>query len=127
MPGSANDLQGVLDGYSKFCREKDLAPAVQQPHLVRWVREFLLFAQTHRGYSFEQTLDLFLSQVGGSRRHQAVAASAGGQRRSRLPLPISEGPQGRGAGRQEVTVSRRGRHAGALAGSDPATPLRQQH
>jgi hypothetical protein len=28
------------------------------------VREFLLFAQTHRGYSFEQTLDLFLAEVG---------------------------------------------------------------
>ena len=26
--------------------------------------EFLLFAQTHRGYTFEQTLDLFLAEVG---------------------------------------------------------------
>jgi hypothetical protein len=64
MPGTANDLHGVLDGYRKFLREKDSAPAVHQPHLVRWVREFLLFAQTHRGYSFEQTLDLFLAEVG---------------------------------------------------------------
>ena len=64
MPGTANDLHGVLDGYRKFLREKDLAPAAHQPHLVRWVREFLLFAQTHRGYSFEQTLDLFLAEVG---------------------------------------------------------------
>jgi len=64
MPGTANNLHGVLDGYRKFLREKDLAPAAQQPHLVRWVREFLLFAQTHRGYSFEQTLDLFLAEVG---------------------------------------------------------------
>jgi hypothetical protein len=58
MPGTTNDLQGVLEGYSKFLREKDLAPVVHQPHLVRWVREFLLFAQMHRGYSFEQTLGL---------------------------------------------------------------------
>jgi hypothetical protein len=65
MPGTTNDLHGVLDGFSKFLREKDLAPARHQPYLVRWVREFLLFAQTHRGYSFEQTLDLFLGEVSG--------------------------------------------------------------
>jgi hypothetical protein len=64
MSDTTNDLHGVLDGYSKFLQEKDLAPAAHQPHLVRWVREFLLFAQTHRGYSFEQTLDLFLAEVG---------------------------------------------------------------
>lgn len=64
MPGTANDLHGVLDGYRKFLRERDLAPASHQPYLVRWVREFLLFAQAHRGYSFEQTLDLFLAEVG---------------------------------------------------------------
>ena len=38
MPGSANDLHGVLDGYRKFLREKNLALALHQPHLVRWVR-----------------------------------------------------------------------------------------
>lgn len=32
MPGTANDLHGVLDGYSKFLREKALAPAAHQPH-----------------------------------------------------------------------------------------------
>jgi hypothetical protein len=65
MPGTANDLHGVLDGYRKFLREKDLVPVAHQPHLVRWVREFLLFARAHAGYSFEQTLDLFLAEVGG--------------------------------------------------------------
>lgn len=53
MPGTTNNLHGVLDGYSMFLREKDLAPAAHRPYLVRWAREFLLFAQTHRGYSFE--------------------------------------------------------------------------
>jgi hypothetical protein len=57
MPDIANDLHGVLDGYSMLLREKDLAPVVHQAHFVRWVREFLLFAQTYRGYSFEQSLD----------------------------------------------------------------------
>ena len=45
-------------------RTRHLAPAKHQPHLVRWVREFLLFAREHAGYSFEQTLDLFLAEVG---------------------------------------------------------------
>ena len=43
-------------------REKDLALPKHQPYLVRWVREFLLFAQGHGGYTFEQTL-LALSGV----------------------------------------------------------------
>jgi len=64
MPGAANKLQEVLDGYSKVLREKDLAPAGHQPHLVRWVREFLVFTMDHRGYSFQQTLDLFVAEVG---------------------------------------------------------------
>jgi len=54
MPGITNDLQGVREGHRKFVQEKDFWPAMHQPHLVRWVREFLVFAQTHRGYSFEQ-------------------------------------------------------------------------
>ena len=57
-------LQAVLDEYGKFLLAKDLAPAKHQPHLVRWVREFLLFAQGHGGYTFEQTLDLFLAEIG---------------------------------------------------------------
>ena len=58
-------LQAALDGYAKFLREEDLALPKHQPYLVRWVREFLLFAQGHDGYTFEQTLDLFLAEVGG--------------------------------------------------------------
>jgi len=34
-----------------------------RPYLVRRVREFLHFAQEHPGYSFEQTLDLFLEDL----------------------------------------------------------------
>ena len=57
-------LQAVLDEYGKFLQAKDLPPAKHQPHLVRWVREFLLFAQGHGGYTFEQTLDMFLAEIG---------------------------------------------------------------
>ena len=31
---------------------------------MRWVRDFLLSAREHGGYAFEQTLDLFLAEVG---------------------------------------------------------------
>lgn len=55
----------MLDGYAKFLQDKDLALDRHQPHLLRWVREFLLFARALAGHSFEQTLDLFLAEVGG--------------------------------------------------------------
>ena len=59
-------LREVLDGYAKFLQDnKKLAMDKHQPYLVRWVREFLLFARARAGYSFEQTLDLFLAEVGG--------------------------------------------------------------
>ena len=51
-------------GYANFLSERKLAPRKYQPHLVRWVREFLLFAEEHRGYMFEQALDLFLLALG---------------------------------------------------------------
>jgi len=57
-------LKTMLEGYAKFLRDRDLAPPKHQSHLVRWVREFLLFAEEHGGYTFEQTLDLFLAAIG---------------------------------------------------------------
>jgi hypothetical protein len=54
-------LESVLEGYASFLRERMLAPLKHQPYLVRWVQEFLLFAEEHRGYTFEQTLELFLA------------------------------------------------------------------
>ena len=44
MPAGGERLQTVLDGYAKFLRKKDLALPKHQPYLVRWVREFLVFA-----------------------------------------------------------------------------------
>ena len=64
MPESSQRLQAVLDGYAEFLRDKHLAFPRHQPHLVRWVREFLQFATDHAGYTFEQTLDLYLAEVG---------------------------------------------------------------
>jgi hypothetical protein len=65
MAGSDDQLAKVLDGYAAFLREKDLALDKHQPYLVRWVREFLCFARERAGYTFEQTLDLFLAEAGG--------------------------------------------------------------
>lgn len=63
MPHDGDAWQKVLAGYSNFLCEKDLAPAPQRPLLVRWIREFLTFAQAYRGFTFEQALDLFLSEI----------------------------------------------------------------
>ena len=65
MTGSDARMSAVLDWYAKFLREKDLALPKHQPYLVRWVREFLFFAQGHGGYTFEQTLHMFLAEIGG--------------------------------------------------------------
>ncbi len=56
-------LKPMLDGFGNFLNKMNLAQPKHQPYLVRWVKEFLLFAMQHRGYTFEQTLDLFLTQI----------------------------------------------------------------
>ncbi len=64
MRASDERLRAVLDGYAKFLREKKLAALKHQPYLVQRVRDFLLFARQHTGHGFEQTLDLFLAELG---------------------------------------------------------------
>ena len=71
MSEPSERLRVVMDGYASFLRERQLAPAKHQPYLVRWVREFLLFAGEHGGYTFEQTLDMFLAEVGGRAKVKA--------------------------------------------------------
>ena len=65
MTEGDEQLRAVLDGYANFLIERDVALPKHQPYLVRWVREFLRFARAHGGYTFEQTLDLFLAEIGG--------------------------------------------------------------
>jgi len=57
-------LESVPQGYANFLSERKSAPPKHQPHLVRWVQEFLLFAEDYGGYTFEQALDLFLLALG---------------------------------------------------------------
>jgi hypothetical protein len=81
MEGFDKQLRKILEGYANFLREKELAVSKHQPHLVRWVREFLVFAREHAGSTFEQTLDLFLATVGGG----VWARSPGNCSRRRTP------------------------------------------
>ena len=48
MAESGLRMQPVLEGHAKLLKEKDLALPKHQPYLVRWVPEFLLFAQSKR-------------------------------------------------------------------------------
>ncbi|WP_177193633.1 hypothetical protein [Thermodesulforhabdus norvegica] len=38
------ELERKLNGYADFLRRRRLALSKHQPHLVRWVREFLIFS-----------------------------------------------------------------------------------
>ena len=64
MSNADDQLRAVLSGYEKFLQDKGLAVPKHRPYLVRWVQQFLYFARAHPGYTFEQTLDLFLGQIG---------------------------------------------------------------
>ena len=54
----------ALRSRDKFLCEKKLAAPKYQPYLLERVRRFLLFARQHGGYSFGQTLDFFLAELG---------------------------------------------------------------
>ncbi len=49
MGAGGERLQAVLEGYDRFLIDKDLSGQKERPYLVRWVREFLLFARAHGG------------------------------------------------------------------------------
>ncbi len=67
MPSIPPPFKKVLDGYSRFLKDRKIAMSKHRPYLVRWVQEFLIFASNHPTYTFEQTMDLFLSTL--SRRN----------------------------------------------------------
>jgi len=56
-------LKTALEGYAKFLRDQDLAPQSPITPGSMGPRESLLFAEEHGGYTFEQTLDLFLTAI----------------------------------------------------------------
>ena len=63
MPEAGQRQQAVLGGDAEFSGARQLALPKHQRCLVRWGREFLGFATDHPGYTFEQTLDLYLAEV----------------------------------------------------------------
>jgi len=64
LSGRYGHLREVLDSNAKILYGETLAPDRKQPYLVRWVAEFLRFVRPHAGSSFEQTLGLFLAEIG---------------------------------------------------------------
>jgi hypothetical protein len=79
MPSFGERLNQVLDGYAAFLKEKELALPKPHPYLVRWVKDFLLFAWDHGGCTFEQMLDLFVAAATGD---DSRGRSASTRRRS---------------------------------------------
>jgi hypothetical protein len=74
MTSGGDRLQAVLEGCSTFLLENNLAPPKHQPYLVRWVRDFLQFAQAP---------PVRISAFG---RRWGVRDACGGRRSSPLPL-----------------------------------------
>ena len=64
MDRHSSTVSELLKQFQQFLETNKLAPANQCPFMAQRVREFLAFAKTHTGYSFEQTLDLFLENLG---------------------------------------------------------------
>ena len=54
----------VLDGCAQFLGDKAIVLSKHQPCLVLWGREYAGSAVDYTGYTFEQTLDLYLAEVG---------------------------------------------------------------
>ena len=63
MAEAAQHLRPVLNDYANFLRGRELSPPEHHPRLVRWVREFLLFARRHGDYTPEKTWDILLAEV----------------------------------------------------------------
>lgn len=65
-----SQLKPVLDGFTEFLMTRQLTDKTHLPFLVRWVRDFLLFAHGKSNYTFEQCRDLFLEEIGNNEIYQ---------------------------------------------------------
>lgn len=68
-------LKSVPDGYASFLLEGDLARPANRTFLVHWVREFLLFAEGHRGCTFDLIRDEFLAAIKIGKRVESIGIS----------------------------------------------------
>ncbi|MHC4884862.1 MAG: integron integrase [Planctomycetota bacterium] len=64
MSGADQGFNGVLRGFEAYLVKKGLGTERERPHLVRWTRDFLLFAKPLTDYSFEQAKALYLESLG---------------------------------------------------------------
>ncbi|HPQ41860.1 MAG TPA: integron integrase [bacterium] len=64
MNKHSDTIETLLNQYLDFLSQNKLARDNQIPFMVQRVREFLIFARHQTGYSFEQTLDLYLEALG---------------------------------------------------------------
>jgi hypothetical protein len=80
-------LHEVLSGYAKFLQDKNLSLDKHQPYLVRWVREFLLFARAACRIQLRADAGPVSGRRGRACGHEAMAASAGVGRDGEAPLP----------------------------------------
>ncbi|RME42350.1 MAG: hypothetical protein D6791_17980 [Chloroflexi bacterium] len=63
MSWADKNLRSVLDGHLRFLVRRALALPKHQSHLVQWVRSFCGLPESTT--IFKQSLDLFLSALGG--------------------------------------------------------------
>ena len=106
-------LRRGLEGYENILWEKALALPKHQPQLARWVKEFLLFAREHGGYTFEQTLDLSLAEVG--------------RRVGTKPWQVQQAADALRIYRYQYRGARDGRRPRPASRGDPSAPSRQEH
>ena len=90
-------LRQMLEGYANFLRKWELALPKHQPYLVRWVRDFLLFARDACRVHLRADAGPVSGRSGRAGGHEAVAASAGVGRDTHLPLSV---PWSQGRGRR---------------------------
>jgi len=114
MAGWNDRLQEVLEGYATFLKEKELVLPKNQAYLVHWVREFLLFAREHRGYTLEQTLDLSLAEVGGRVGTEPWQLQQASDAR-RIYRCLAGAPKSRQGGRREAPTTADTPQTGAAA------------
>lgn len=88
-------LHEVLSGYAKFLQNKNLSLDKHQPYLVRWVREFLLFARAASRIQLRADAGPVSGRRGRACGREAMAPSAGVGCDTHLPLSIPWSQGGR--------------------------------
>ena len=57
-------VDSILKQFYDFINTRQFGEEKYRKYFLVWVKKFLYFAKKHHGYSFQQTLDLFLEKIG---------------------------------------------------------------